>query len=528
MSTAQTAEALRERARRCLAALAGDDLAEAKGLVEALLRQREYALMGPLAEAVSRLDPKDARNRRLYAQYLIDTGKVTAAIDMLQPLIRRLALDHPESLEAVGLLGRAYKQLFIDAGDKGSPTARRALRQAIETYRRPYMRDPRNTWHGVNLLALLTRARSLGMRVAPGLDPLQIADEVLATLRSTPESERDAWFLPTLAEASLGLRDWVQIDHIIEAYANAPGVSAFQIASTLRQFTEVWNLPARDAQGQALVDMLRARLLCLQGGELQLGSAELQQAIQRPVPDNSRLEAILGTYGAQTFRWWKTGLERARAVAAIRSRVDGARVGTGFLLLAGKLGLAPDDEAVVLTNFHVVNPAGADAALRPEDAEIVFEAVDPGSAYAVSEVIWSSPPDRHDASVLRLARRVEGIEPLPVAAALPTLESGACVYVIGHPGGRELAFSFQDNELLDHEGPPAGQPQGPGVCRLHYRAPTEGGSSGSPVFNSRLWQVVALHHKGGKLGMPRLNGKPGSYAANEGIAIQSIVAAIRG
>jgi V8-like Glu-specific endopeptidase len=62
---------------------------------------------------------------------------------------------------------------------------------------------------------------------------------------------------------------------------------------------------------------------------------------------------------------------------------------------------------------------------------------------------------------------------------------------------------------------------------VHYRAPTEGGSSGSPVFNSRLWQVIALHHKGGKIGMSKLNGKSGTYAANEGIAIQSIVAAVK-
>ena len=55
----------------------------------------------------------------------------------------------------------------------------------------------------------------------------------------------------------------------------------------------------------------------------------------------------------------------------------------------------------------------------------------------------------------------------------------------GHPGGRELAFSFQDNELLDHEGPTAGKPQIPGVCRVHYRASTEAGSGGSPVFNAR-------------------------------------------
>jgi V8-like Glu-specific endopeptidase len=94
--------------------------------------------------------------------------------------------------------------------------------------------------------------------------------------------------------------------------------------------------------------------------------------------------------------------------------------------------------------------------------------------------------------------------------------------VIGHPGGRDLAFSFLDNELLDHEGPPAGKPQIPDVRRLHYRAPTEGGSSGSPVFNARLWEVIALHHKGGKLGMPKLNGKEGTYAANEGISLESI------
>ena len=115
---------------------------------------------------------------------------------------------------------------------------------------------------------------------------------------------------------------------------------------------------------------------------------------------------------------------------------------------------------------------------------------------------------------------------MPIARALPLLDEGPRVYVIGHPGGRELAFSFQDNELIDHEGPPAGKPPIAGVCRVHYRAPTEGGSSGSPVFNAGLWEVVALHHNGGKIGMPRLNGKAGTYAANEGIAIGSIRPAV--
>lgn len=190
------------------------------------------------------------------------------------------------------------------------------------------------------------------------------------------------------------------------------------------------------------------------------------------------------------------------------------------------LGLEPKDELLVLTNFHVVNAHGASPGIRPEVAEVVFEAVDQNKANPVAEILWSSPPERHDAALLRLGEPVAGIPPLPIARILPTLDEEGRVYIIGHPGGRDLAFSFQDNELLDHEGPPTGKPPIPGVCRVHYRAPTEGGSSGSSVFNASYWEVVALHHKGGKLGMPRFNGKEGTYAANEGIGIQCIKEAI--
>ena len=48
---------------------------------------------------------------------------------------------------------------------------------------------------------------------------------------------------------------------------------------------------------------------------------------------------------------------------------------------------------------------------------------------------------------------------------------------------------------------------------MHYRAPTEKGSSGSPIFNASPWQVVALHHAGGR---------PEEWPANEGIWIPSI------
>lgn len=130
---------------------------------------------------------------------------------------------------------------------------------------------------------------------------------------------------------------------------------------------------------------------------------------------------------------------------------------------------------------HVVNERGSGGAAQPDAA------ADPSIIYSVEGIVWSSDQDHHDVTLLRLTQRVEGIEPPAFAKRLPDLEYEPRVYIIGHVGGRDLAFSFQDNLLIDHEGPPEGKPAIPGVSRLHYRAPTEGGSSGSPVFNANLW-----------------------------------------
>jgi V8-like Glu-specific endopeptidase len=94
---------------------------------------------------------------------------------------------------------------------------------------------------------------------------------------------------------------------------------------------------------------------------------------------------------------------------------------------------------------------------------------------------------------------------------LPARGSDSQVRVIGHPSGRGLSISV--NKLLDHQTP-----------KVHYRTATEGGSSGSPVFNQD-WKLIGLHHAGGDA-VPRLNGTEGTYEANEGIWIHSICQAI--
>jgi hypothetical protein len=519
---------LRAKTKETLRLLAGIDLGKAKALVKTLRDATLYEEMGAVAEAVSRRDPSDATNRRLYAQYLINTGKATAAIDMLTPLAERLPKDNSEFAEAMGLIGRANKQIFFDAEDKTDSAARAALERAITAYRIPFEVSPnQNAWHGVNLVALLDRAQRLGLQLAPDLPLEQVARRVVAELEAKSEDQRDDWYLPTLAEASLGLGDWDAVERNVRAYAASDHAQSFQIESTLRQFTQVWDIETLDERGRGLVATLRARLLQLKGGQISATPEEVRQWRAQPAPPPGQLEAILGLEGPQTYEWWKTGLNRAASVCAVRRKL-GDRKGTGFLLRAGVLGLQPPDELVVLTNFHVVNDQGAFDALTVEMTEVSFEAAGVGQRWPVSAILWASPPDRHDASVLRLRGTVTGIADLPIAPTLPAIKPDAKVYIIGHPDGGELAFSFQDNELLDHEGPPGGPPQIPDVSRLHYRAPTKPGNSGSAVFNSDMWEVIALHHKGSKDGLPRLNGKAGTYSANEGISLASIKGAIAG
>lgn len=559
--------ALRQRATAA-------QLRQARALLPVLRNQRAFTELMALAEALARLDPADAPTRRLYAQALIETGAATAALAMLRQLLATLPKGHAETAEAWGLVGRASKQIFFDATDATGPGARAALAEAVQAYRTPYQADPaRHTWQGVNLLALVSRARREGWdEIAPRIVPAKLAGQLITALQAVPAKARDDWYLPTLAEATLGLSlatgDLEPVETLLRQYVGAADVQAFQVASTLRQFTQVWGLDSitlktpgtglRSAtdlrRARGLADILRARLLTLPGGGLQLPVAKAQPAKPRKgraggpgerailspgvapvplheVPDGVQLEAVLGAEGPRTFAWWQAGVAASRSVGVVRQKL-GQRTGTGFLVRAADFGLPDSLEPLFLTNHHVVNPEGVSPALRPDQAEVVFEAVDAAQPCAVTQLLWTSPVDQHDASLLRLARSPDGVPALAISTRLPEIpppedKQRPRVYVIGYPGGRELSISFQDNELIDHEGPPAGHPPQADRWRVHYRAPTEGGNSGSPVFNDSAWEVIALHHAGGRFKMPRLNGQDGTYAANEGLALATLIEAVK-
>jgi hypothetical protein len=516
--------------------------AQVAALPEVLAQATEMRACSAVAELARFVDrarlvyPRDVLLHTLAAQALANLKLPLSARDVLRG-IKADQTDKRAWSEYQGLLGRVNKQAFVDAQDRSSSTARAVLREAIKAYRAVYADDPKRYWHGINLVALLAQPEARGRP-----ESLKIAAGLLRTLHTIHEGPEDIGFWrATRAETHLALGQEQEFGAALSEFLNPSGSdgdktppTAFQIDSLHRQLRELWQLDSPHgplgARGSALLGVLGATLLT-DGKDFQATVAVPVAAVAAggtATDEQAKgLEKTFGEFGPRRLRWWELGLRRARSVAAI-CRSDSAggfqRIGTGFLVTARpKAGGA--SQQFVLTNAHVIGDGSVGGMTSAAQARVRFEGSDARHDHLVAEIFWSSPATQLDATLLRLESLPPGVESLPLTASLPTRNPAAQLFIIGHPLGDELSFSFQDNLLLDHEGPPDGTPRQPGRFLLHYRTPTEPGSSGSPVFLGDGWRVVALHHSG-MAAMQRLNGAPGTYDANEGIAISSISAAV--
>jgi len=507
----------------------GESLAPgvARQVLSTLRKKAHFAPMERLAEALRFTGQDDTQIRRQYAQALIDEHKFPAAVYVLESLIARTANDPEEHAEARGLLGRAYKQLYVNAvnADRAAAglfIARRHLRLAVESYLGVYRSDEnRFLWHGINAVALAQRAARDGVELTVAIDAAALSRAILAGLAGRGARETlPAWDLATGAEASLALGDSNEALLWLAQYIQRKDVDAFELASTMRQLTEVWGLEIGTMPGALLLPLLQSQLLQRKGGRIALGAGEVAPTLHRTEEhaSDAQMEKVLGKEGVVTLLWYKMGLDRAQVVAKVLNPV-GDGFGTGFLIRGGDLVPALGDEVFFLTNAHVVSSdpdvRATYGSLDPDEATVLFENSETAGNqhFRVKKLLWTSPPEVLDASLLRLDPPVPSLQTYPLAKNLPLADGVQKVYVIGHPGGRSLSISLNDNLLLDWDD-----------RLVHYRAPTEGGSSGSPVFN-QSWQLIGLHHAGG-MSMPRLNGKEGTYPANEGIWIQRLIKAL--
>jgi Trypsin-like peptidase domain len=487
--------------------------AAAKAILAALRKKRRFELMTPLAEAFIMSGQNAPRVRRQYAQALIEQGLLLAPEQILRGLASEPLEGDSQVAEAHGLLGRIYKQRYINAGGPNSRYARMFFEQALAEYLQIYRLDPsRYYWHGVNAVALLHRGKADGMPVHLGPDPDTIACEILESLRYASASS-DAFDLATRVEALISIRDFTAAEATALEYSKHPDADAFEVGSTLRQFEDVWRLTDDTPPGATILPLLRAARLRGENGSLQLPAAGVDAEIGKVKEARRQLERNFGTDKIVTLQWYQTGLVRTRSVARVE-RLNGRGHGTGWLV-RGEDFFPNRTGPLLLTNAHVVNAEGTDGALAPDEAQANFQVVGTVVKFQ-SQVVWSSPPDRLDATFLAFNDDPPAVDPIPLSWRRVRMGVPApLIYIIGHPGGRDLELSLHDNKLL-----------GCNETLLHYRTPTEGGSSGSPVFEEAAWEVVGLHHGSGTF--ERLDGGTPPYDANEGTTILALKQATRG
>ena len=109
-------------------------LTPALAILGVLRRRRHFLLLQRTADAFIQTGLDNPTIRRQYAQALIDRENLTAAVAVLDRLIGKTAGQGREDAEARGLLGRAYKQMFVATGPAAAERRARLLERAIAPY----------------------------------------------------------------------------------------------------------------------------------------------------------------------------------------------------------------------------------------------------------------------------------------------------------------------------------------------------------------------------------------------------------
>lgn len=514
-------------------------------VLDALRSQRCFALMRIFAEQAARAADGGllVYVKRQLAQSQIELGLLDDAIALLEGLAQDVAHggSSRDRSEVTGLLGRALKQQFVmavSAGGKGEDELRAAVRPSIQVY------DLDPSWHGANVVALAARAERDG--IALDTDSAESwARRLLDDLQDKGRPAWGPWDYAAAGEAylALGMRD--QVADCFAHYWNMANVDAFALGGTKRQLQEIWQIgsASHDEFLSSLLLHLEARRVCASRGSACYSPADLVRIAARLEEASGRAEATFGAGSAIPLRKLLDLIGRARAVCRITDPYQPSKGGSGFLVDGADL--SPRLEGVfVLTNHHVLHGREAsDDLLASEDykgamdvqraeAEFSFWGGEAKSrTVKLDEVVRHSPRGEADFALASVREDLPSECALRPSRAPKPLGSRnvvdprqkAKVFVVGHPGGNTLSFSVSDNEIVDHEldDDPCDHPR-----RIHYRAPTEPGSSGSPVLHGETLEVIGLH-RSGRVGPMRDDwprARPDEiYEANEAVSMRALV-----
>jgi len=484
------------------------------------------------------------RGLRVRIHALIETGDLEQALRLATEFrwfFDRDAEDlNAEIREVLGLRGRIFKQRYIDCAEAGlfQPVL---LQKSIEAYAEGFAgMEPRSLWHGVNVLALIERARADGVDLPESarFQTGPLGAELL-NLVEAPECAEDAWRHMSAAEVFWALRRFDDAEralarHIADTITRGDG--AREIEATLRQLRHVWRIEEgpEGARGRAIVaDLESARIRATSSVVVEAPSPPSASSSGPVLSELDRRLNEARAEGAQmqTFEWVSVLQARGRAVGLICDRASKRGYGTGFLVRGEDLSPNWAGKIVLVTNYHVINATGGEVAngvvaRRPDQAEVVFSQASDTAAIRLGEILWQSHAGAHDACILELARTPAGVIPIPISAAV----SCDAITVLGHASGGPLRLSMENRAVLLTDRVTPG-----GARAICYAAPTSGGCSGGPVLDWYDLKLLGLHHRAWDSAeiaaafVPERNRRNAATApdyVNEGILITSVIDAI--
>ncbi len=465
---------------------------QAKKALGLLRRRRRFVDLEHLAMLFIVGGKCEPHIRRQWAQALLDQNRLERGLSVLSDMAQKVETDPVEGPEVRGLIGRAYKQRYVSEGGEEN------LRRAIASYEGDWLAKRGDyRWQGINVAALIAR----GTRDGVDLKPVETAEEIALAVRDEIETNQlsNVWDYATALEASVALADQASALKWAKVYVQHPGADAFELGSTLRQLKEVWRLE-KTALGQILLPPLECALL--QKNDASLEPVKLAGKIK-----TEGFEAVWGDHSIVNIEWFESLRERLHAIARIKNSVSGRAWGTGFLALGSLFRPKWKDNLVLITNAHVVSHNPADeASLRPDEAVAEFTRLADSPRVVLGKMLYTSPRFQFDVSIFELVSP-NGCCSLSPAIRLPLVDDPdpmkRRVYVVGHPNGEKLGVSLYDNSVAEYDG-----------CYVRYRSPTEGGNSGSPVFDCQL-SAFAVHHRARE-----------DKKLNEGVLLRDIQAAL--
>ena len=501
----------------------------ARNAAAVLIKNRHYEHARTIAQRWAQQRGFDPLLGKLHAQALINLTALDEAEKVLSeglPQLRARKNDANAIMqipEFEGLLGRVFKQRYVATRDLNWLVSSRE--RYLQTYREGRFRY----WHGINAAALRVHEEREGLPGSALPSSSELAKEVLEIARERYFADpNDAFAAATVSEAYLALGDCDAAEFWLYRFLMHPAVKSFDMESYDRQIREIWNGNPLVGVGACAdrLSAIMARHLAKTERRFFISPADVRET-KRSIDGLSdeelqKLEKNFSGESTLSLQSIRMLLNACESIGCVMT-ASGERVGTGFLLSGSAFSGAGDCAPVFVTNAHVISSEVLNA-VDPAEAFVTFEVESTVKGtlviYKVGEVLFTSPPgdlgvtnnvgQDLDVTIVRLIGLPTTVRALNKARNLPLIDSKTRVYVVGHPRGSGLQISLQDSRLLDVDD---------SERLVHYRTPTDPGSSGSPVFNSK-WEVVALHH-GGSFSVPRLHGS-GVYEANEGISLQAI------